>query len=92
MKINEAAKRYADFTGHEPEVMTVMETPNHDTAFLIGELDFVGYTTVRDGKEESYKHDFRKRSRPLLASSFDGKNLYILSGEYEFTERGIEDR
>ncbi len=83
--------RYADFTGHNPESLRTVNTPNHDTAFVIGDLDGVLYTTVRDGKKESYVHEFKARSRPLLASSFDGNQLYILSGEYAFTDRGIED-
>ncbi len=91
-RVKEAVRRYADFTGHEPESLTVVDVPKHDTAFAIGDLDGVLYTTVRDGKKEAYIHEFRKQSRPLLASSFDGENLYILNGEYEFTDRGIEDR
>jgi hypothetical protein len=59
---------------------------------LVGDLDGVLYTTVRDGKTEKYVHRFRKRSRPLLVSAHDGKSLHILGGEYEFTERGIEDK
>jgi hypothetical protein len=58
----------------------------------VGELDGVLYTTVRDGVTEKYIHKFRKKSRPLLATSHDGKSLHILGGEYEFTERGIEDK
>lgn len=58
----------------------------------VGELDGVLYTTVRDGQTEKYIHKFRKKSRPLLAASHDGKSLHILGGEYEFTERGIEDK
>ncbi len=91
-KIKEAVARYADFTGHQPDALTVVDTPTHDTAFAIGELDGLLYTTVRDGQQESYVHEFKKHSRPLLASSFDGGQLYILSGGYAFTDRGIVDR
>ncbi len=91
-KIKQAVQRYADFTGHQPEALTVVRSKNNDTAFAIGELDGVMYTTVRDGQQESYVHEFKKRSRPLLASSFDGGQLYILSGGYAFTDRGIVDR
>lgn len=91
-RIKEAARRYADFTGHEPEALHVVEIPKADTAFAVGQLDGVLYTTIRDGKKESYVHEFKARSRPLLAASFDGANLYILNGEYAFTDRGIEDR
>lgn len=70
----------------------MINLPKQDTAFTIGELDGVLYTTTRDGKKEPYIHEFKARSRPLLASSFDGQSLYILNGEYEFTDRGIEDK
>ena len=50
------------------------------------------YDTVRDGESEKYIHRFKKRSRPLLVSSSDGKSLHILGGEYEFTDRGIVDK
>lgn len=59
---------------------------------LIGEMDGVLYTTVRDGKKESYIHRFKARSRPLLVSSSDGDSLHIIGGKYAFTESGIVDR
>jgi hypothetical protein len=89
VKIKEAARRFADFTGHEAESLTLIDNPNNDTTFLIGDLDGVLYTTVRDGQKESYVHEFKTRSRPLLASSYDGKQLYILNGGYKMTDRGI---
>lgn len=66
----------------------------HDkgVAFAIGQVDGILYTTVRDNEIESYIHKFKKSSRPLLASSFDGKQLYILGGGYTFTNRGIVDK
>ena len=69
-----------------------MKLPVPKTGLVIGELDGVLYTNVRDGKTEKYKHDFKKSSRPHLIASNDGKSLHILGGEYEFTERGIEDK
>lgn len=59
---------------------------------VIGELDGVLYTTVRDNQREKYIHRFKKRARPLLVSSFDGHQLRIVGGQFEFTEAGIEDR
>ncbi len=91
-QVDEAARLFRDFTGDHPERLTKMRLPNPKTGVVIGELDGVLYTTVRDGKTEHYQHDFRKGSRPLLASAHDGESLHILGGEYEFTERGIEDR
>lgn len=59
---------------------------------VVGELDGVLYSTTRDGKREKYIHRFRRKSRPLLAASHDGKTLRIVGGRFEFTEAGIEDR
>lgn len=59
---------------------------------MVGELDGVLYTTVRDGQTEKYVHRFRKKSRPLLATSHDGTQLGIVGGQFQFTEAGIEDR
>jgi hypothetical protein len=65
---------------------------NPKTGLVIGELDGVLYTTVRDGKKEKYIHKFKARSRPLLISSSDGESLHIIGGKYAFTESGINDR
>ena len=54
--------------------------------------DGVLYTTTRDGREEKYVHEFRKRDKPLLCVSPDGEQLFIVAGRYVFTERGIVDR
>lgn len=90
-KMKEAIERFREFTGYDPQQYDVFEiTP--DVALKIGELDGVLYTTIRDGKQESYIHKFKKKSRPLLAVSYDGTQLYILGGGYEFTERGIVDK
>ena len=90
--IEEAARRLEDFSGHAPSEVLRVPAQTPKVALPVGELDFVGYTTVRDGKTEKYIHRFAKKSRPLLASSHDGTSLHILGGEYEFTEAGIEDR
>ena len=89
-EIDSAGDLFKDFTGAHPETLTKVKIRNPKTGLVIGELDGVLYTTVRDGKKESYVHDFKKGSRPLLVSSHDGQSLHILGGDYEFTERGIE--
>ena len=58
----------------------------------VGYLDAVMYETVRDGKTEKYIHRFKKQARPLLCSSYDGTQLLILGGGYDFTDRGIVDK
>jgi hypothetical protein len=89
-----AARLREDFTGHTPRMKDIVKMPKPrypDAAMVVGELDGLLYTTVRDGKVESYIHRFRQRSRPLLCVSPDGKTLFMLGGAYSFTERGIVD-
>ena len=90
--MREAARRFSDFTGHAPEYLEKVKIKVPKTGLVIGDLDGILYTTVRDGEIEKYIHRFKRNSRPLLISSSDGKSLHILGGEYEFTERGIVDK
>ena len=91
-QIDNAKGLFKDFRGDEPESAQKVRLRNPKVGFVVGEMDGVLYTTVRDGKTEKYIHKFRKKSRPLLVSSHDGNSLHIIGGEYEFTERGIVDR
>jgi hypothetical protein len=91
-EIEQARKLYEDFSGHEAEELGVVHVPPLPrVAVVIGEVDAILYSTVRDGKDEKYIHRFRKKSRPLLVTSNDGGALYLLGGAYSFTERGIVD-
>lgn len=81
------------FTGHEPRHIDTMPKPTiPNVGIVIGPLTGVSYKATRDGITEEYYHKFNAASRPLLVSSFDGKSIYILGGEYDFTEDGIVDR
>jgi hypothetical protein len=91
-KIAQAAKLYEDFSGHEPTRVRVRNVRDDDTLLHVGETEAIAYNARRDGKRDSYIHEFRKGSRPLLAASHDGKRLYLLDGAYRFTDRGITDR
>lgn len=89
--LDKAVKRFSGFTGMEPGAVESVPVSGPGVAFLVGTLDAVEYTTVRDGKRESYRHDFRKAARPLLAIGNDGRQLLVLSGAYRFTDEGITD-
>ena len=91
-EIAQAARLYVQFRGEEPEYVEAVRLTVSPVMLLIGECDAVLYTTRREGHIEHYKHTFAKRSRPLLASSHDGKQLYLLGGSYNFTDAGIIDR
>jgi hypothetical protein len=94
--LDEAARKLEDFSGHDPDKVISAELPHVKTGLVIGELDLIGYRTKREGIDGGrlvrYGHQFRKKSRPLLAVSKDGTQLLIVGGRYEFTEAGIEDR
>lgn len=91
-QVNEAAHLYVQFRGENPELIDKVTLDVAPVMLLIGECDGVLYTTRRDGHIEKYIHQFRKSSRPLLASSHDGTQLYLLGGSYNFTDQGIIDR
>ena len=90
-KIKRAVGLYEEFTGHDATFIDNFDISLPSVAARIGFLDAVMYTTVRDGKTEKYIHEFKKHSRPLLAVSFDGRQLLVIGGSYQFTDRGIED-
>ena len=87
-----ASDLFERFTGHDAEELgTVKVNPLPKVAAVIGECDGVLYTTVRDGVQEKYIHEFAKRDRPLLCVSPDGKQILLVGGRYRFTEAGIVD-
>lgn len=90
--IGRAANLYERFSGHDPEELGTIEVPPlPGVVAIIGELDGVMYTTVRDGVKEKYIHKFRAADKPLLCVSPDGRQLLCVGGRYVFTERGIVD-
>lgn len=89
--VKQAAKLFEDFTGDKAQKVVAHDLPTDDTLVVIGECEAIAYTTVRDGEQNSYQHEFKKSARPVLAVSHDGQRLYLLAGAYKFTHRGIED-
>jgi hypothetical protein len=91
-ELSDAAELLRDFSGHEPSEVVRIPKKEFNKGLVLGVLDGVLYTTVRDGEREAYIHKFRKQSRPLLAVSSDGTQIGIVGGRYQVTEAGIEDR
>ena len=91
-QIERAADLYERFTGHDALELGRVKVPSMPAVGVaIGEVDGILYSTIRDGVLEKYIHKFRKSDRPLFVVSPDGKVLYLLGGNYNFTERGIVD-
>lgn len=92
-QMRQGAKLIEDFSGHKAQVVGKVNIPNPPKmALAIGEVLGIIYRTKRDGVMENYIHRFVKVSRPLLATSHDGKQLLLIGGSYNFTERGIVDK
>jgi hypothetical protein len=87
----EAARLFSDFTGHDGEPWAKARVALPKVALVVGRCDGVLYTTVRDGQREKYIHRFKAAAAPILAASPDGRQLFLLGGEFRFTERGIVD-
>jgi hypothetical protein len=90
--VEKAADLYVQFRGENPEFINTVKMDVPPVMLLIGECDGVLYTTRRDGHIEKYIHEFAKTARPLLCSSYDGQQLFLIGGRYNFTDAGIVDR
>lgn len=91
-ELRKGADLFERFTGHAAEFagrVKVKDPPR--VGVVVGTLDFVGYTTVRDGEVEKYIHKFRAADKPMLVVAPDGRSLHLVGGRYVFTERGIVD-
>jgi ribosome modulation factor len=92
-QMQQARKLFKDFSGHDLTHGRKIKAPAMPKVLIqIGTIDGVLYTTVRDGKTERYIHEFKRSARPTFAVSPDGKQLFMLGGAYNFTERGIVDK
>lgn len=101
-QLAQAGELFEGFTGHRARVGSKLDagralglpiqSGRKIPLVAFGELLEVKYRTIRDGKEEFYRHPFKAASRPLLAARHDGKRVYIVGGRYRFTDRGIVDQ
>lgn len=90
--VRKAANLYEDFTGHDAENADWIEVPDHKAYLKAGIIDAVLYTTIRDGKEEYYIHEFKGSARPDFLVAPDGREIRLLgNGKFQFTDRGIVD-
>jgi ribosomal protein S12 len=90
-ELAQAESLFSDFTGHDVQEHTTVEIDPMHTGLVVGDVRGILYETTRDGEVENYIHEFKKKSRPLLVASHDGKQLGIVGGRFRFTDRGIED-
>ncbi len=79
-------RRYHARNPREGEIARIAVTEPEDV-LLVGELAAVQYAVA--GHEKEYYHKFRKSGRPLLYVSADGSRMYIVKGQWKFTDRGF---
>ena len=91
-KIKKAMSLYKRFREQEPEFIDDVAIEWPTVGIVIGKCDGILYNTTRGGKKEYYKHEFSGSSCPTLCSSFDGKQIFLIGGNYNFTEDGIVDK
>lgn len=92
-QVLQAATLYEKFHGAAPRRLSQVTVRPQDKILLrIGPCLGVMYEAVRDGKRQRFLHQFEGSACPLLASSADGKQLYLVGGRYDFTADGITDR
>lgn len=89
--LDAAARLYEEFTGNTAGRILRAELPETAAYLQVGKVDAILYTANREGQVEHYRHDFRRKSRPLLIASHDGKELRMIGGSFRFTARGIVD-
>jgi hypothetical protein len=53
----------------------------------VGRFVAITYLSVGDG--QTYTHEFNRKNRPIIYVNSDGRQAYILEGEYRFTRRGF---
>lgn len=90
--IAQAVRLYESFRERKPRRIADVKLKVPKAVACIGYVEGIDYRTTHGKKVTLYHHDFAPGSRPLLAVSGDGKQLLLLGGRYEFTERGIVDK
>ncbi len=92
-RLAQGADLYERFTGHKARYVDTVKIPSFPKELVqIGQIDGILYSTVRDGVPEKYIHKFKQSARPLFTVSPDGRQIVLIGGSYDFTERGIVDK
>lgn len=90
--VQKAVTLFESFREAAPRRIGVVKMAIPKAVAVMGYVEGIDYRTTHGGKVTLYHHDFEPGSRPLLAVSADGRQLLLLGGRYEFTERGIVDK
>lgn len=89
--IQQACDLFVSFREKKPSKIKTVQVELPAAVMVVGHVDAIDYTTTHGRKVVPYRHEFARGSRPLLCASANGKQLLLLGGRFEFTERGIVD-
>ncbi len=90
-QFKQACSLFESFRDRPPRKIKKVNIDIPTAMVVVGYVEFVGYKTTHSDKVKLYKHDFAPGSRPLLCSSPNGKQLFLLGGRFKFGARGIVD-
>lgn len=92
MSLDQAEQLYEDFRGFKPRQTVQYSLPDAPIFGVdVGLIDGLQYTTKRDGAPSKYFHEFVGKAKPRLVVSSDGKTIFGVEGDFEFTEEGFKD-
>lgn len=86
-----AKKLYESFTGHKAAHAETVHVTIPDTLTVVGPCVAIAYECTRDGETAQYQHEFKRKAAPLLCSSPDGSQLFLIGGNFQFKDTGIND-
>ena len=87
----QAARLFESFRERPARTLSRLDVKIPRIVAQMGHVEAIDYRTTHGNKVELYRHKFAKGSRPLLCVSADGRQLMLLGGRYEWTDRGIQD-
>ena len=87
-----AVQLFQRFHGMRPKRINTVRVQLPRALMQVGPVPFMYYLAPWKGRETLFKHTFAKHARPMLAATHDGRALYLVGGDYDFTKDGIVDR
>jgi hypothetical protein len=91
-QLSQAVELYESFREAKPRKLARMNVKIPRVVACMGHVEGIDYRTTHGKKVTLYRHKFAAGSRPLLCVSSDGRQLMLLGGLYQWTDRGIVDR
>jgi hypothetical protein len=91
-EVRAAVELYESFREKKPKRLKILDVKIPRVVVHVGYVEAVDYRTTHGTELVLYNHKFAAGSRPLLCVSSDGRQLLLLGGRYQFTERGIVDK